>query len=819
MTDGPLTRVRTVGVAWRDRLRALFEAPPLGAHLTIFALILLAPAVALAGLLIADFAKERRRDAAAQVVAEANEIANAVSTELNRSLTILETLSFSDALVQNDLAEFHAQASRTVNTRGDALFLVDRSGNHLMHTVEPWGGKLGTYGAPAALAKVIESKQSYITDLFVGRTRNRPVVNLLLPIVEGGEVNRVLVMSIGPERILDILRPRAMTRGWISTVADRNGRIIARSRDHDDFVGQLLPGEYVADVEGEPREVIGVAGNRVVRATAPVKEAQWTVVSAVEAAVIAQGRDKAIESATIWSTLLLGFAAVLVIFYARELSASFRTLGAAVGGQPRPTIIKEANEAADQLASMAAQLRLKQRELQLALGAARLGWWTCDTRTRHVSWDARFREVFAIAEDTGSIESLVAHIHPDDAGRVREAFAAALDGEESDPIAVECRIRKTGERDCWIEVHGIVCYPAAADARTARLIVGTVADVTERKIAEERQQLLLSEVNHRSKNLLTLVEAVARQTIASDGEGFLARFSERLQALSASQDVLVRSGWHDIDLEQLVRSQLAHFADLVGNRMTISGPPFKTSAAAAQTIGMAVHELATNAGKYGALSNEDGLVDITWGIVEGPVDKFCMSWIERGGPAVRTPSRKGFGTTVIDSVCRMNLNADVSLVYDPGGLVWRLTCPLERVFERAPERRRSRRPTARRRANGNSRRILVVEDDALTALEVAASLRGAGFAVVGPTNSVSSTLELLDRIGCDAAVLDVNLGGETSAAVAVELRRRGKPFVTISAYAPHQQPAAFADAPQVSKPFRPDRVIAALNELLLAPVA
>src|SRR5262249_5547227 len=152
------------------------------------------------------------------------------------------------------------------------------------------------------------------------------------------------------------------------------------------------------------------------------------------------------------------------------------------------------------------------------------------------------------------------------------------------------------------------------ERRIAR-IVGTVADITERKwleeerkAREEKERLLMREVNHRAKNILSVVDAIAHRTAAQNPEDFAERFSERIRALSANQDLLVRNEWRGVEIKDLVHAQLAHFADLIGSRIVVDGPNLRLKAAGAQAIGLALHELATNAGKYGALSADRGCV-------------------------------------------------------------------------------------------------------------------------------------------------------------------------------------------------------------------
>jgi two-component sensor histidine kinase len=179
--------------------------------------------------------------------------------------------------------------------------------------------------------------------------------------------------------------------------------------------------------------------------------------------------------------------------------------------------------------------------------------------------------------------------------------------------------------------------------------------------------------------MLSLAQSIARQTAARDPEEFIERFTERIQALAANQDLLVRNDWRGVDIEDLVRAQLAHFADLVGSRITVHGPTVRLNAAAAQAIGLALHELSTNASKYGALSVDAGRIDVCWGL-DG--DILAMSWTEDDGPPVSPPKRRGFGSTVMDLMVRQTVNGDVQLHYMPSGVVWSLTCPTANALDR-----------------------------------------------------------------------------------------------------------------------------------------
>lgn len=204
------------------------------------------------------------------------------------------------------------------------------------------------------------------------------------------------------------------------------------------------------------------------------------------------------------------------------------------------------------------------------------------------------------------------------------------------------------------------------------------------KRSEEQVRLLMNEVNHRSKNILSVVMAVAQQTVASNSSDFLLRFSSRIQALAVNHDLLVDGQWKCVDASDLVRGQLAHFAELIGQRITVEGPRLRLAPLAAQSVGMVVHELSTNAVKHGALSVENGRVKISWRLDEDDgSENFTMSWIEKGGPPVAPPIHRGFGTTVITKMTEMSLGGKVELSYASSGLIWRLTCPAKNILEMA----------------------------------------------------------------------------------------------------------------------------------------
>jgi PAS domain S-box-containing protein len=321
--------------------------------------------------------------------------------------------------------------------------------------------------------------------------------------------------------------------------------------------------------------------------------------------------------------------------------------------------------------------RASKDRLQLCLDAAQLGWWRYDPSCRLVTGDTRFKEIFDVTADEMPVEELKKLVHPEDAERFLADSEASIDpAERRSPH--EYRVQRRDGKVRWVEVRWLACFERTGHERRPLSFIGTVQDITERKEREEREHLLMREITHRARNLLNLVLVIARQTAVHRSEDFVERFAERIQALSANQNVLIRNEWHGAEIEDLVRAHLALFDDLIGSRIGLHGPKLRLNAAAAQAIGLAMHELATNAGKHGALSMDRGHVNVYW---ETGGDTLTMSWTERGGPPVSPPGRRGFGSVVMQEMVEHSVDGSVVLDYASSGLSWRLACPAARALE------------------------------------------------------------------------------------------------------------------------------------------
>jgi len=227
----------------------------------------------------------------------------------------------------------------------------------------------------------------------------------------------------------------------------------------------------------------------------------------------------------------------------------------------------------------------------------------------------------------------------------------------------------------WYDFHVEPLWDAGGE------IVGltcAAVDISARKAGEAHLRELMREITHRSKNLLAVIQAMARQTARHAGttEDFLEQFSARLQALSASHDLLVQESWYGASLTELVQSQLGHYLEKDGSQVSVEGPPLLLKPEAAQSLGLALHELATNAMKYGALSAPAGRVAINWRrLPPGEGDGVEILWSETGGPQVKSPQRRGFGSLVIERNLARSLDASVDLTFAPEGVRCRMLIP------------------------------------------------------------------------------------------------------------------------------------------------
>ena len=315
-----------------------------------------------------------------------------------------------------------------------------------------------------------------------------------------------------------------------------------------------------------------------------------------------------------------------------------------------------------------------------ALAAGRMGTWETDLVAKTRLWTPEGMVLFGInlpggrGHVGGTEDEYWSALHPDDRYLMHKFHELA---DSQDLFTSEYRVIWPDGTTLWLRGHGRV-VSRSPDGKAHRL-VSIVADVTERKAAEDHAQFLMNELSHRSKNLLAVIQSISRRTARTTTtmEEFESRFGRRLQGLAASHDVLVRNSWQGAPLADLMRQQLLPFMDIQSSRLELTGPNVVVTAEATQAIGLAIHELATNAIKYGALSVPAGKIKISWAFDNGSLasSELLLKWVEQGGPPVVTPSRNGFGHLVIGEMIERSLNAKVILEFATHGLEWSVSIP------------------------------------------------------------------------------------------------------------------------------------------------
>ncbi len=345
-------------------------------------------------------------------------------------------------------------------------------------------------------------------------------------------------------------------------------------------------------------------------------------------------------------------------------------------------------------------------------------------------------------------------------------------------------------------------------------------DITKRKEVERLQNLLIGELSHRVKNTLATVQSIANQTVrlAKNPSDFALSFDGRLQALARAHTLLTHTTWQGADLLAIVRDQLL----LEGSedcRVEYGGPSVTLDPQAALHMALVLHELATNARKHGALSVPEGRIRVGWVMRANEGQTLHLEWKERGGPKVTAPRTRGFGTTLIEQSLHAH-GGEASIEYETSGITCTITLPLPndaragaygRLTEMGLEQAPDIRPA---QTSVHGKRILVVDDEPLIAMDIVSSLREAGCEVVGPAATLERASALIENNAFDAALLDGNLGGRPVDQLAAALTKRGIPFAFITGYGRDSLPKAFGQTPIIGKPFNREQLLDALGQVL-----
>ena len=463
------------------------------------------------------------------------------------------------------------------------------------------------------------------------------------------------------------------------------------------------------------------------------------------------------------------------------------------------------------LAASTRQLRQSERLRSLALAAGQMGSWEWNIARGSTVWDQGQCEIFGVDPSTfvPTVDSVRPLISPGDFELLERAFRKL--SKNANTFQTEFRVLRPNGEVRWCTGTAIANFD-----EQGRLIwlSGVTADITERKRAEERQILLAEEVDHRARNVVAVVQSIMRLTRADTIDGFIGALDGRIGALSNAHRLLASSRWEGADLNRLVDEEFAPYRAGGKERVSVRGPVVVLPPATAQTIALALHELATNAAKYGALSREAGHVDLTWRLSDGRLE---LSWKESNGPQIVPPSRRGYGSRAIVAGIERQLGGIVKFDWQTNGLSCTLSVPHDpskESLKRAPIDLSQADGVSAQDADPNDKRVLLVEDEPLVSMMLADMLAAFGHKVDGPYNRFSDAMLAAKSNNLQAGILDVNLGGEKTYAVADILANRKIPFAFVTGYGPDTIVSEFSHAPVLQKPIEAAKLHALLQQIV-----
>lgn len=652
--------------------------------LFLFGACLLIPSLAFTAFLLERNWHRQEQETTRRLQQVAADLAHDIDRELELLLANLVTLAASPDAASANWEALHAKASQSLKPLGIELLYRDGAGQQLMNTRRPWGSQLPKEDLPEIDAAVRGSLKPHVSDVIVGAVAGRPVVTLTAPVLLAGELTGFLHMSIDPELFHDKMRGQNLPPQWNTGLSDRKGVIIARLLRHDDFVGRPLTEELRAGT-GAVYETTSLEGVKTLRAVRQSRVSGWLISANLPQSVAYATSIENTQWMAAVAALMLALTLVLALWLGRLVARPIAAIAdhARMVEQesvPPPLLspVREANEVAAVLRRSAERLQQSTRALRgalerfdVALRGADIVVYAQD-RQRRLTW---------ISQAWG---------HGSDLIGLRDEDVLPPDSL-ADAVALEERALSTGEAQ-----EGEVRHGTDASARYFRLhvepvrdasgavtgLLGVSTEITALKQSERRNAFLVREVTHRSKNLLTVVQAIATETVrgAAGADDFSERFASRMRALAKLQDLTVSGAAGEVSLEALVRSQLEPFSDLAGGRVRMGGLAVRLTPEGANSLAMVLHELATNAAKYGALSNQSGHIELWWGVGgDGTRRRFRMAWRECNGPPVVPPQRRGFGSKVVGKLAATALGGEVRLDYPRDGVVWSIDAPLHRV--------------------------------------------------------------------------------------------------------------------------------------------
>ncbi|MGG5822925.1 HWE histidine kinase domain-containing protein [Falsiroseomonas sp. HW251] len=602
----------------------------------------------------------------------------------------------SDDQIREREGDLHAQVRGLLRSLPGVvtLFVVDRNAEGLVTGgVYPvprgvrvpdreWMVALQTSGGPDLHISAVTTGRIGSSPVFFAVSRRRTDTGNGLP---AGSFDGVISVGVDPHRLSEGLATISGEPGDVASLVRADGALLARSSGFPTPPPDIPAGSPLRDAARQGAVRGGYIGRPLSLPTEAPGDARLIAFRRVgELPLYAtMGRPTPRVVARWRETVLLQFAVGLpawagLVVFALLLQRKQRALASMNAGLEL------------RVEERTAELRDHQAQLLLAQRAARAGSWAMDPNTGDVIWSDEQFALFGLDPTEGGRMSYGRFfneiVYPEDRPVVAAAAEMSAKTGEFDADFRVWRRRPDGTREVrWMTARARrFLGPDGAPGR----IYGVNVDITERKAAEERQTLLMREVNHRAKNALAVVQAALRLTRKDDVEGYAQAIEGRVGAIARAHTILAAGQWESAAMRDVVQAELAAFqpgsaGTIEGarpeQRVVVDGPDIALAPDAVQAMSMVLHELATNATKYGALSVLAGRVWVTWW-VDSRSGKLTVIWRERDGPRVDgTPARRGFGSRVVEATVEKQLGGRVARVWEEGGLVCVMTVPLARA--------------------------------------------------------------------------------------------------------------------------------------------
>lgn len=666
-------------------------------RLGVLTLIIVLPLVVFALMMVGWIAYSDREATRKALVDDAHGLAEDVAREINAHFQLSAALSRSNLLRHGDLTGFAEQARDILAGAPGVTLIVSTAGGDPILSIPSLPSDSPLLRDRAALVgQAIGSGSAFLSDVSVDSALPEAHASIETPVIVDGKPIYEIAMILSLEQFRRLLQDQNLPASWLSGIVDRQGAFVARLPGEPGTPGTLASREFRDATRRLPESTVthtSVSGQEVVSAYAPVAGG-WTVGVAAAASELGLGPGAFLLTSILAAIALTG-SLLLSYLSSRTLAQKMRELESKTEnvftGEPiatAPTGVREFDSLGDALARASELLSLRaerQRRAEQELRTSEEHFRLLADSLPQLVWtarpDGRIDYTSARREKYGAIgrTDWEGIIHPDDRRATAEAWLRA--SEAGVPYEMEHRLFAIGKGYAW---HLSRASPLLDEQGAVVRWYGTTTDIDDQKQREENIRDLLAEVNHRSRNLLAVAQAIARCGVstATTIHEFERRYSDRLLGLAASQDLLTDRNWRGVPLEALVRAQVALPADGREKRFASEGPMVLLCPNATQTLGLALHELSNNALKHGALSNDYGDVSLVWRIDDsGAEPKFEITWRERGGPQVNARPVSGFGAVVLERLTAAGLNATSTLSFDAEGLTWRLVAPLDEIVK------------------------------------------------------------------------------------------------------------------------------------------